>query len=215
MLESIILNLTIVKQLRRLVKANPISLLSVAGGLWMLVIKPHHLQEKIMAGITKQSLIELQQQLDAADAVNRHLKVQLLQKKVESNEVTEVVTGEALKKQVTDKERHKEIKQMNATLRDRIGELKTEKEGILVDIKHLQDCNKEWKKTYGSMKDKLKQAVSLKDLYEGELKNVRKEAEEQVKDLNQHNSLLTGELRGANYCFTKLAEEMAKGKEVA
>jgi len=41
------------------------------------------------------------------------------------------------------------------------------------------------------------------------------ELEEQVKDLNQHNSLLTGELRGANYCFSKLAEEMSKGKEGA
>ena len=43
----------------------------------------------------------------------------------------------------------------------------------------------------------------------------REEAQEQVKALNQHNSLLTGELRGANYCFSKLAEEMSKGKEVA
>jgi len=43
----------------------------------------------------------------------------------------------------------------------------------------------------------------------------RDEAQEQVQALNQHNSLLTGELRGANYCFSKLAEEMAKGKEVA
>ena len=39
------------------------------------------------------------------------------------------------------------------------------------------------------------------------------ELEELVKDLNQHNSLLTGELRGANFCFQKLVEEMTKGKE--
>ena len=42
----------------------------------------------------------------------------------------------------------------------------------------------------------------------------RDEAQEQVQDLNQHNSLLTGELRGANFCFQKLAEEISKGKEV-
>ena len=40
----------------------------------------------------------------------------------------------------------------------------------------------------------------------------RDEAQELVKDLNQHNSLLTGELRGANYCFTKLVEVMFEQK---
>ena len=102
---------------------------------------------------------------------------------------------------------------MNATLRNRIGELKTEKEEILVDIKGLQDCNKEWKKTYESMKQNLQQAVNVKDLYEDQLKDVRKEAAKDREENRCEIERLIGELRGANFCFQKLTEEIFKGGE--
>ena len=69
----------------------------------------------------------------------------------------------------------------------------------------MQNASKELIKKHNN-------AVNLKDLYESQLKDVRKEAQEQVKDLNQHNSLLTGELRGANFCFQKLVEVMFEQK---
>ena len=77
-----------------------------------------------------------------------------------------------------------------------------------LQIKHLQDCNTEWKKTYQSMKGDLKQAVNVKDLYEDQLKSVRKEAAKDREEKDLEIERLIGEVRGANFCFQKLTESL-------
>ena len=77
-----------------------------------------------------------------------------------------------------------------------------------LQIKHLQDCNAEWKKTYESMKKSLKQANNVKDLYEDQLKDVRKEAAKDREENRCEIERLIGEVRGANFCFQKLTESL-------
>ena len=81
-----------------------------------------------------------------------------------------------------------------------------------LQIKHLQDCNAEWKKTYQSMKGDLKQSVTFKELYESQLKDVRKEAAKDREENSCEIERLTGEIRGANFCYQKLVEVIFEQK---
>ena len=133
--------------------------------------------------VTREIAQSFQKKRDAADAVNRNL-----QARIKTIQITTPPN-----KLLSD-EAHR--------LRDREIEL----EEIITALKHdLELAKKAIDKAEEQsqiMTDRCKVAN-----FE------REEAQELVKDLNQHNSLLTGELRGANYCFSKLAEEISKGKE--
>ena len=171
--------------------------------------EPEH--EKILkegqdgvAEMLRKTVFELEKKLDAADAVNRNLNAII---KKYQEEVDTLKNKQTAPNKLLSSEAHR--------LRDREVEL----EEIITALQHDLELAKKaiTQMTDGEKKLRgdLQQAVNVRDLYEEQLKDVRKEAQEQVQALNQHNSLLTGELRGANYCFSKLAEEMSKGKEVA
>ena len=154
-----------------------------------------------VAETRKQTILDLEKKLDGADAVNRHLKALI------ENDNAEYRKAIAeLEKTLKNKEKtpSKLLSSEAHRLRDREIEL----EEIITALKHDLELAKkaidQAEKQSQTMTDRCKVAI-----FE------REEAQEQVKALNQHNSLLTGELRGANYCFSKLAEEMSKGKEVA
>jgi len=136
---------------------------------------------------------KLKKKLDAADAVNRNL-------------------NGIIQNYKQDKEKEIESEQIITALKHDLELAKVEiydnADEDRLQIKHLQDCNKEWKRTYGSMKDKLQQAVTLKELYEGQLKSVRDEYGAKESECRYEVERLTGELRGANFCFQKLTESL-------
>ena len=177
-------------------------------------------QEEVSYGIRQrqaagETIVDLEKKLDAADAVNRNLKGMMQGFQVEGaeNRIKIAELEKTLKNKQTAP--NKLLSSEAHRLRDREVEL----EEIITALQHDLELAKKaiTQMTDGEKKLRgdLQQAVNVRDLYEEQLKDVRKEAQEQVQALNQHNSLLTGELRGANYCFSKLAEEMSKGKEVA
>ena len=168
--------------------------------------------------------IELKKKLSASDHVNRNLRG-MLEKSQERWKQEKKIHQNVTKE-------HKKSNEKNATLRKLVKELQEGSRGGLGNLgkdptcistnqqletakKVIDEMNEREERMQNASKELIKKhnnAVNLKDLYEGQLKDVRKEAEEQVQDLNQHNSLLTGELRGANYCFTKLVEVMFEQK---
>ena len=97
-------------------------------------------------------------------------------------------------------------------LKDTVAELEHDLETAKKVIDEMNEREERMQTASKELIKKHNNAVNLKDLYEGQLKDVRKESEEKVKELNQYSSLLTGELRGANYCFTKLVEVMFEQK---
>ena len=103
-----------------------------------------------------------------------------------------------------EKESNKLLSSEAHRLRDREIELEEIITALQHDLELAKKAIDQAEKQSQTMTDRCKLAIFDRD-----------KAQELVKDLNQHNSLLTGELRGANYCFSKLAEEMSKGKEVA
>ena len=160
---------------------------------------------------------ELEKKVDAADHVNQNLKaiqVELEEKLRKNEEAYFSLQTKKYNKRYVDK-REIELGEIITALKHDLELAKAERydnaDEDQLQIKHLQDCNKEWKRTYGSMKDKLQQVVTLKELYEGQLKSVRDEYGAKESEYRYEVERLTGELRGANFCFQKLTEEICKG----
>ena len=171
-------------------------------------------------------IVDLTNKLNASDTVNIHVKA-MLEKSQEKWRMEKKIHQNVTKE-------HKKCIDRNVTLRKLVKELQEGSRGGLGNLgkdlasvsthdqleaakKVIDQMSEREDKIQNASKDLIKkhnQAIQLKELYEEQLKKVRKEAEEQVQALNQHNSLLTGELRGANFCFQKLAEEMSKAREV-
>ena len=126
--------------------------------------------------VARETIVDLEKKLEAADAVNRNLK------------------GMMQKFQVEGAENRIKIEKLE-------GELKKKVQPI-----HIQDQHE--------LITALQHDLKLADK-EGQRLQKRAEALEgadrKVLDLAHENALLLGELRGANYCFDKLSEAIAKG----
>ena len=169
---------------------------------------------------------ELEKKLDAADTVNRNLQAIKKELQVKNagyrNAIVEL--EETLKKKVKapskllSSEAHRlrnrevELMEIVTALKHDLELAKAERydnaDEDRLQIKHLQDCNAEWKKTYQSMKGDLKQAVNVKDLYEDQLNALRAESAKDREESKCEIERLIGEIRGANFCFQKLTESL-------
>ena len=193
------------------------------------------MQEKVMAGIPKKvhksvvddlnlklaEIIELKKKLNASDTVNSHVKAMLeesQQRWKQEKKIHQKVTKEHKKcidRNVTLRKLVKEMQEgtlgdfvpggHEKRLVDRVAEL----EHSLEVAKTVHDQRTEREK---DLKSKLQQAVTLKDLYESQLKDVRKEAAKDREENRCEVERLIGEIRGANFCFQKLVQEIFEQK---
>ena len=193
------------------------------------------MQEKVMAGIPKKvhksvvddlnlklaEIIELKKKLNASDTVNSHVKAMLeesQQRWKQEKKIHQKVTKEHKKcidRNVTLRKLVKEMQEgtlgdfvpggHEKRLVDRVAEL----EHSLEVAKTVHDQRTEREK---DLKSKLQQAVTLKDLYESQLKDVRKEAAKDREENRVEVERLIGEIRGANFCFQKLIAEIFEQK---
>ena len=133
--------------------------------------------------VARETILDLEKKLEAADAVNRNLKGMMQKFQVEGAEnriKIEKLEGEVkLWKQQKD---HKFT-----------AKAEVEAHELITALQHdLKLADKEGQRLQ-------KRAEAL----EG--------ADRKVLDLAHENALLLGELRGANYCFDKLSEAITKG----
>ena len=136
------------------------------------------------------SYLDLEKKLEAADAVNRNLKGMMQKFQVEGAENR--IKIEALEEKLRKNEEayfnlqtKKEANRSNEP-KETLIRLSQEKQELITALQH-----------------DLKLASERNAVLEG--------ADRKVLDLAHENALLLGELRGANYCFDKLSEAIAKG----
>jgi len=166
-------------------------------------------------------IIELKKKVDASDHVNQNLRG-MLEKSQERWKQEKKIHQNVTKE-------HKKSNERNVTLRKLVKEMQ---EGTLGDFvpggheKRLVDRVAELEHSLGvaktvhdqrterekDLKSKLQQSVTLKDLYESQLKDVRKEAAKDREENRCEVERLIGEIRGANFCFQKLIAEIFEQK---
>jgi hypothetical protein len=185
--------------------------------------------------------VEAIRDLNASDHVNRNLQAIITKKekqlKTESNMYQNASNERDISEGMNKKYRSK-IGRLEEKLKqneEAYFKLRTEKERkrndkremelekIITVLKHdlelakkvAEQINEREDKMQNASKDLIKkhnQAIQLKELYEEQLKNVRKEAAKDREENRCEVERLIGELRGANFCFQKLVQEIFEQK---
>jgi len=187
------------------------------------------------------AIIDLKKKVEATDHVNRNLQAIITKKekqlKTESNMYQNASNERDISEGMNKKYRSK-IGRLEEKLKqneEAYFKLRTEKERkrndkremelekIITVLKHdlelakkvAEQINEREDKMQNASKDLIKkhnQAIQLKELYEEQLKNVRKEAAKDREENRREVERLIGELRGANFCFQKLVQEIFEQK---
>ena len=146
-------------------------------------------QEEVSYGIRQrqaqgETILDLEKKLEAADAVNRNLKA-----------IQKVLQVDGAENRIKIEKLEEKLQKRPVIIKDagRSDKREIELRELITALQHdLKLADKEGQRLQ-------KRAEAL----EG--------ADRKVADLAHENALLLGELRGANYCFEKLAGALAKG----
>ena len=145
-----------------------------------------------VAETRKQTILDLEKKLEAADAVNRNLKA--LQANL----------------QVDGAENRIKIEKLEEKLQKRPVIIKDADRSDKPKEKTLLRLNREAQELITALQHDLKLADKVIQAGKNRAEALEG-ADRKVADLAHENALWLGELRGANYCFEKLAEALAKG----